>query len=224
VAYYRVNDSVDLEEQIECVKQHVNDVEGELVRIYRDDDAIKRSDRPELAKALRYTKREGGSLIVATLRGLSRDVAFLRALRDSGVDFFACDLPHANTSTIHVLTALAEYDARAASERSKKAAAAYKSNGGRLGAARPQGRNLDDKARRKGAKMAGKLARERADLAYRELAPRIKTLRNGGSTLQEIADLLNSEGARTRLDRPWNAMQVSRVLKRPLARRGTAVD
>lgn len=216
VAYYRVHDAVDLKHQSQCVKAYVSDGSREIIKTYRDDDSRKRSERPALIKALAHAKREAALLLVASLRGLSRDVRFLRLLRDSGVDFMACDLHDFNGSTIHVLTALAEYDAKVASERSKRAAAAYKARGGRLGAARPQGRNLDGNARKKGAKRAGMIARERADQAYRELAPTIRTLRSSGHTLQAIADILNAEGLRTRQGRPWNAMQVSRVLKRPL--------
>lgn len=223
VAYYRIHDAVDLKQQVRCVNQYASEGCREIIKSYRDDESRRRSDRPALIKALAHAKREAALLLVASLRGLSRNVRFLRLLRDSGVDFMACDLHDFNGSTIHVLTALAEYDARVASERSKRAAAAYKARGGRLGAARPQGRNLDGNARKKGARRAGMIARERADQAYRELAPTIRTLRSSGHTLQAIADVLNAEGLRTRQGRPWNAMQVSRVLKRPLIAKPSSV-
>lgn len=214
VAYYRVNNVDDLREQVACVKSHVKAEGSEIIRSYRDRETTRRPERLELRKALEYTKRNNASLIIATLKGLSRDVRFLRSLRDSAVDFVACDLSHANSATIHVLTALAEYDMRVASERSRKAAAAYKARGGRLGAARPEGRNLDAAARAKGARSAGKVARDQADQAYQSLMPTLKRLRESGRTLQEIADRLNAEGLTTRRGCPWNAMQVSRVLKR----------
>jgi DNA invertase Pin-like site-specific DNA recombinase len=214
VAYYRIDDASDLQCQVECVKDHVRDEGGELARSYRDDEGRKRSERPELKKALAYVKQHGATLIIATLKGLSRDWRFLRLLRDSGIDFLACDLPFANASTINVLTALAEYEANHASERSKKAAAAYKARGGQLGAARPGARSLNPEARERGARNAGKIARASADLAYRELIPTIRSLRDSGLTLKEIADNLSANGHRTRRGRPWNAMQVSRVLRR----------
>jgi DNA invertase Pin-like site-specific DNA recombinase len=38
-------------------------------------------------------------LVIAKLDRLSRNVAFLAALMDRGVDFVACDNPHANKLT-----------------------------------------------------------------------------------------------------------------------------
>ena len=40
---------------------------------------------------------------------------------ESGVDFVACDNPHANKLTIHILAAVAEDEARRISERTKAA-------------------------------------------------------------------------------------------------------
>ena len=52
--------------------------------------------RPDLAKALAQCKRERAKLVIAKLDRLSRNVAFLAAVMDQGVDFVACDNPHAN--------------------------------------------------------------------------------------------------------------------------------
>jgi DNA invertase Pin-like site-specific DNA recombinase len=216
VAYYRVGDPDDLAEQVRCIADHVAEARGELIKQYRDEESL-RPERPALHRALAFSKRNQATLIVATLKGLSRDVHFLRTLRDSGVDFLACDLLDANTSTVRVLTALAEYESRVASQRSRKALAAYKARGGKLGAARPEGRNLDAQARSKGARKAGTIVSALADQAYKELAPLLRRLRREGLTLKQIAERLNAEGHRTRRGRPWNAMQVSRVLKRSIA-------
>ena len=170
------------------------------MKSYRDREPIKGPDRPGLKKALAYARRVG-ALIVATLEGLSRDVVFLRLLRDSGVEFFACDIPHANASTIQVLTALAEYNARVASRRTKEGLAAYKARG-ELGASKPEGRNLTPEARAKGSRVAAQVRTARAKEAYRELAPMIAELREAGFTLQQIADRLNEDGLTTRRGRP----------------------
>ena len=50
--------------------------------------------------------------------------------------------------------------------------------------------------------------------AYSDLLPMMEELRTGGASLQAIADKLNAEGHTTRRGRPWNPVQVSRVLER----------
>jgi DNA invertase Pin-like site-specific DNA recombinase len=73
---------------------------------------------------------------------LARNVAFTANLMESGVDFVACDNPHANRLTIHILAAVAENEAKMIAERTRAALAAYKACGGVLGAARPDGRRI----------------------------------------------------------------------------------
>ena len=89
----------------------------------------KRKDRPELAKALAHCRRSKATLVVAKLDRLARNVAFTSALMDSNVEFVACDNPHANRLTIHILAAVAEAEAVAISERTKAALAAAKARG-----------------------------------------------------------------------------------------------
>jgi len=42
----------------------------------------------------------------------------------------------------------------------------------------------------------------------------VKAQRDKGNSLQAIADALNRQGETTRRDKPWNHMQVKRVLER----------
>lgn len=55
---------------------------------------------------------------------------------------------------------------------------------------------------------------ERATEAYADLCPSMIDMRANGMTLAAIAERLNSEGHTTRRGKPWNPVQVSRVLER----------
>jgi Resolvase, N terminal domain len=62
----------------------------------------KRRSRPELENALAVCKRQRAKLVIAKLDRLSRNLAFIATLMDSGVEFVAVDKPHANKLTIHL--------------------------------------------------------------------------------------------------------------------------
>ena len=213
VAYLRV-DGVPVEEQAACLESHARERGAAVVETFIEDETRLAAGRPELLKAIRAAEACGAALILGSLRGLSKDVAFLRALHEAGIPFLACDFPHANEKTIEVLAALAEYEAGAASDRIKLALAAYKARGGKLGAARPGGSTLTVEARSRGVARAREARRAQADAAYREVAPMAAELRTAGFTLKDIAERLNEAGHLTRRGRKWNAVQVSRVLKR----------
>jgi len=70
-------------------------------------------DRPELAEALHCAKLTGAVLVVAKLDRLSRSVAFLSTLQDSGAKFIAADMPEANELTVHILAAVAHAEHKA---------------------------------------------------------------------------------------------------------------
>ena len=137
---------------------------------------------------------------------------------ESGVDFIAIDLEHANRMTIHLMASVAEGEAKAISDRTKAALSAAKARGVQLGSARPGHWEGREDARTKGLQKARKVASERitqaASEAYADIVPMMKDLREGGSTLQAIADKLNSDGHTTRRGAAWNQVQVKRVLDR----------
>jgi DNA invertase Pin-like site-specific DNA recombinase len=136
---------------------------------------------------------------------------------ESGVDFVACDNPHANRLTIHILAAVAEDEAKMVSDRTRAALAAYKARGNVLGAARPDGRRLTREDGVKGRERALEVRQANARAAYVDLAPVVAELRAEGLSLRAIADRLNAEGHTTRRGKPWNPVQVARVLARVAA-------
>jgi DNA invertase Pin-like site-specific DNA recombinase len=220
VAYYRVStrgqgeSGLGLEGQTAAVGAFARGQGAEIIRAYTEVETGKRADRPELIKALAHAKRSKATLVIAKLDRLSRNVAFMANLMESGVDFTACDNPHANRLTIHILAAVAENEAKMISERTRAALTAYKARGGVLGAARPDGRRLTPDDGVKGRERSQAIRQANARDAVADLAPMMIELRGAGLSLRAIADRLNEEGHTTRRGAAWNPMQVGRVLDR----------
>lgn len=207
-----------LDAQDAAIKAYAASVAGEVVGHYTEVESGKRADRPELAKAVAHAKRAKARLVIAKLDRLARNVAFVSALMESGVDFVACDNPHANRLTIHILAAVAEDEARRISERTKAALSAAKARGVKLGSARPDHWEGHEAARLKGAKAGAEaakayFAKQGAD-AYAKALPIAKRMDEAGESLQAIADALNAEGITTAQGAEWKRVQVSRLLKR----------
>lgn len=219
IPYYRVStrkqerSGLGLEGQQAAVAHYAGSQGAHVLAEYTEVESGKRADRPQLAKAIAHAKRSRATLVVAKLDRLARNVAFTSALMESGVDFVACDNPHANRLTIHILAAVAEDEARRISERTKAALQAAKRRGVKLGAARPECRNLTDKARRKGNKASAAVVRQQADEAYVDLRDFFAALRPAFS-YQQIADILNMRGERTRYGKPWTDVAVLRACAR----------
>ena len=210
VAYYRVSTAkqgrsgLGLEAQRASVQAYVKD--GRIVCEYVEVESGKRNDRPELAKAIECARREGATLIIAKLGRLARSVAFIFALRDSGVKFIACDMPEANTLTIGLLAALAQHERELISERTKAALAAKKAKGCILGS--PQ--NLTREAILKAAEARRRRALE--DPANRRATELAALYRNCGLSYTAIAGKLNSNGHLTRRGKIFSPCTVQRLL------------
>lgn len=157
IDYFRVStrkqgdSGLGLEGQEAAVNAFAQQRGGKILGAYTEVESGKLAERRELSKALAHARRSKAVLVVAKLDRLARNVAFLSALMESGVEFLACDNPHANRLTIHILAAVAEDEARRISERTKAALKAYKARGGKLGASLPQCRTLTLASRRIGA-------------------------------------------------------------------------
>ena len=224
IAYYRVSTAkqgksgLGLEGQQAAVNAFVARRGCEVLNTYTEIESGKRADRPQLAKALAHARRSKAVLVVAKLDRLARNVAFLSRLMEAGCDFIAIDLEHANKLTIHILSAVAEGEAKAISDRTKVALQAAKARGVKLGSARPghwDGHEAERAAgAAKGQVKSAEVRSKAADEAYADLAPQMQQLQSAGRSLREIAEVLNTEGHTTRRGKPWNQVQVKRVLDR----------
>jgi DNA invertase Pin-like site-specific DNA recombinase len=215
VAYYRVSTAqqgksgLGLEAQQAAVANHLNGGDWRIVAEFTEVESGKRKDRPKLADALAACRVHGAKLIIAKLDRLARNVAFVSALMEAGVEFEAVDFPQANRLTIHILAAVAEHEAKMISERTKAALAAAKRRGVKLGGYR--GAELTAKAQRAGVKAVQALADSRAA----DLAPIVRELQASGvASLRGIADELNRRGIRTPRGSHWLAGSVSQLLAR----------
>lgn len=224
VAYFRVStrkqgrSGLGLEAQRAAVESFAKQSGAVVLKDFCEVESGKKSNRPELAAALAFAKRAGATLVVAKLDRLARNVAFLSRLMESGVQFVACDNPHATPFTIHILAAVAEWEAEAISKRTKEGLAAAKRRGVKLGSARPghwQGR---EEARlegaRKGAAAARKVRSAKAREEYADLVPAIQAMREEGKSFRAIAEALNAEGHRTRRGADFVAATVHKILRR----------
>lgn len=214
VAYYRVStkqqgaSGLGLDAQREAVSQHLRSVSDAHLVEFVEVESGKRKDRPELEKAVRLCRLTGATLIIAKLDRLARNVAFVSALMDNGIDFVACDNPQANRLTLHILAAVAEDEARRISERTKSALSAAKTRGTKLGGDRgyrPSGR--PEIALRALVDRTNRFACEN-ESAIREI------VRAGASSFAKIAIELNSRGIRTRRGGRWHASTVRNLIRR----------
>ena len=105
VAYYRVStvrqakSGLGLDAQKAAVADFMSALGEELLAEYIEVESGKRDDRPQLQAALSQCELTGATLIVAKLDRLSRNIAFLATLQESGARFLAADMPEANELT-----------------------------------------------------------------------------------------------------------------------------
>jgi DNA invertase Pin-like site-specific DNA recombinase len=211
VAYFRVStdrqgkSGLGLEAQRKSVLDYLDGGRWDLVGEFTEIESGKHNDRPELEKALAACKKQKAKLVIAKLDRLSRNLAFIATLMDSGVEFIAVDNPHANKLTIHILAAVAQHEREIISARTSAALKAAKARGKRLG-------NPKLSQARRYAALAKK---ERADRYSANVLPVIREIqRSGIKSLRGVARALAARGIRTPCGGAWSLVQVSAILNR----------
>jgi DNA invertase Pin-like site-specific DNA recombinase len=218
VAYYRVStkkqgkSGLGLDAQHEAVSAYLNGGRWTLAAEFTEVESGKRTDnRPQLAAALAACKKLKAKLIVAKLDRLSRNLAFIAALMESGVEFVACDMPVANKLTIHILAAVAEHERELISQRTKDALAEAKK---RLA---KEGRKLGNPSIAKAAKAGAATNRENADRFTANTLPIIREIQASGiTTLRGVAHALTARGVPSARGTPWSPVAVANIIRRSI--------
>ena len=218
VAYYRVStegqgrSGLGLEAQREAVEALCRQRDWQIVGDFTEVESGRRNNRPKLHAALKRAKVTGSRLVIAKLDRLSRNVAFLAALQESGSKFIAADIPEADEFTVHILAAVAQRERKLISDRTKAALGAAKARGVRLG--NPNGAQSLRRAG-KGTKAALEAVRRKATERASEFAEIVDDVRaTGAVSLGAIARELNDRGILTPRGRRWHASSVRNLLGR----------
>lgn len=218
VAYFRVSteeqgrSGLGLEAQRQAVLNLCTSRGWEIIAEHTEIESGKRDNRPALTEALRHAKVTGAVLVVAKLDRLSRSVAFLSALQDSGARFLAADMPEANELTVHIMAAVAQAERKAIAKRTKEALAAAKARGTKLG--NPNGANALRRAA-KGNRDAVSVIKNGADSFAQEIVPIIDDIKGAGYvSLPAIANELNRRHIQTRRGGIWHPTSVKNLLDR----------
>lgn len=218
VAYYRVStegqgrSGLGLEAQRHAVRALCDSRGWEVIDERTEIESGKNDARPELAAAMHRAKVTGAVLVVAKLDRLSRSVAFLSALQDSGTRFVAADMPEANELTVHIMAAVAQAERKAIGRRTREALQAAKAAGRRLG--NPNGAAALRRAA-KGNAAAVTEIKAGADSFASDLASTVADIRAGGAaSLPAIAAELNARHIQTRRGGKWHPSSVRNLLAR----------
>ena len=169
----------------------------EVIGTFCDVESGRKSDRPQLTKAIELAKRTGATLLTAKLDRLSRSVAFISALmEDKKLHLKVATMPHADKFQLHIYAALAEQEREFISKRTKAALQEAKVRGVKLGGARPNNQARHD------------AVKAQADQNALRVSKLIKDLRKGAKSYRYIAEQLNELSVATAQGGRWYASTV----------------
>jgi DNA invertase Pin-like site-specific DNA recombinase len=236
IAYYRVStdrqgkSGLGLEAQRQAVANYLNGGDWKIIAEFTEVESGRRSDRPQLDAALKAARLHRAALVVSKVDRLTRSVAFLSRLLEANVDVRFADLPSIEGPTgrfmLQQMASVAELEAGMISDRTKKALAAAKKRGTKLGGIRHRVISVDASGKKtygeqvinvssKTGKLAVKALHARSEARAADLAPIIKELQAAGKTsLRAIAAGLNEAGIPTARGGEWSSPQVMRMLER----------
>lgn len=211
-----------MEAQEQAVRTYLNGGSWELIKEYTEVESGKHSDRPVLREAMERCRLTGATLLIAKLDRLSRNVHFLSGLMEQGVQFVACDMPTANSLTVHIMAAVAQQEREAISARTKAAMGSIKAKleAGEEYTARRSGKVIKRLGNPNGLsvsspQLGAAATRDKAAAFATRVLPTIRQAQAEGATsLAAIAARLNDLHVLSAAGKPWTPMGVKRVLDR----------
>src|SRR4051794_5714062 len=182
VAYYRVSTTrqgkagLGIDAQRAAVATYLNGGNWQIVAEFTEVESGKRSDRPELDKALAAARLHRCPLVVSKVDRLTRSSAFLSRLLEANVDVRFCDLPTIEGPTgrflLQQMVSVAELEAGMIAARTKAALARSTK---KLGGDRGQVPS------RRAHKLAQEAIQARVAARAADLAPTVRKLQEGGA-------------------------------------------
>jgi DNA invertase Pin-like site-specific DNA recombinase len=220
VAYYRVSTKKQItsfDVQQETIGQFAAAHNAVVIAEYREVESGRKRNRPQLLKALEHAKYSGAKLVVAKLDRLARDVNFMSNLMEAGVDFAICDFPEATPLLIHLLAAIAEYEAKLIRDRTRDALKQKRRDGVQLGSHRPD--HWKDREHRrlvgatKGNLRSAVVRSATASERTQFFRSKIIELQQSGQSYEEIAHELNVQSFTTPRGKRFTKSTICKILK-----------
>ena len=207
ITYLRVStqrqgaSGLGLEAQQDAVTRYVTLTGGEVIGSFMETESgRKASNRPQLLAALEQCRKSKGTLLIAKLDRLARNVHFISGLLESGVDFVAADAPSKDRFMMHVQAAFAEEEARRISLRTREALASAKRRGVDIGAT--------------GRALAIRHAREAHERAMGFVTVFAELKEAGARTTRQYMEMLNGRELPGPGGGRWHLPNTYRTLKR----------
>lgn len=216
VSYLRTStrkQEIGIDAQRLSIEAYVASIGGTVISEHIEHASGKRDDRPILWQAIEQCKATGANLICAKVDRLSRSIAFLFTLRDkltqAGVNVVISEMPDviSDTMRLGIYATVAQAEREFISKRTRQALSARREQG--VIGGRKKGCDIHE------AQAEGRASQAQdADMFAETYRPIIEGLRDKGSTLQEIADILNRQGIKTRRGSQWTPTTVRNAILR----------
>jgi DNA invertase Pin-like site-specific DNA recombinase len=166
--------------------------------------------RPQLSAALTAARKVKGSIVVAKLDRLSRDVHFISGLMVHKVPFIVTELGiKTDPFELHLRAAFAEEERRKISQRTKAALASAKARGTKLGMAARSKRRV-----REISALGGEANKVAALKQIESIRWQIESALSGGTSLRKASELLNERGIASPGGKRWHAPSLLKAARR----------